>query len=66
MPELPLSVITVTHNHASYIGRCLDALVPEVSRIGGEVIVVDNRSDDDSAAIARQYPTVNLRINTQI
>jgi N-acetylglucosaminyl-diphospho-decaprenol L-rhamnosyltransferase len=46
-----LSVITVTHNHTNYIGRCLDALVSEVSRIGGEVIVVDNRSDDESAAI---------------
>jgi N-acetylglucosaminyl-diphospho-decaprenol L-rhamnosyltransferase len=42
MNSLPLSTITVTHNHASYIGRCLDALVPEVNRIGGEVIVVDN------------------------
>lgn len=60
---ISVSVITVTHNHASYIGRCLDALVPEVERVGGEVIVVDNRSDDDSAAIARQYPSVKLHIN---
>jgi N-acetylglucosaminyl-diphospho-decaprenol L-rhamnosyltransferase len=65
MNSLPLSTITVTHNHANYIGRCLDALVPEVSRIGGEVIVVDNRSDDESAAIAQQYPSVKLHINTK-
>lgn len=39
--------------------------MPEVTQLGGEVIVVDNRSDDDSAAIARQYPTVNLHINAQ-
>jgi N-acetylglucosaminyl-diphospho-decaprenol L-rhamnosyltransferase len=64
MNSLPLSTITVTHNHASYIGRCLDALVSEVSRIGGEVIVVDNRSEDESAAIARQHPTVQLHVNT--
>jgi N-acetylglucosaminyl-diphospho-decaprenol L-rhamnosyltransferase len=64
MNSLPLSTITVTHNHANYIGRCLDALVPEVSRIGGEVIVVDNRSDDESAAISRQHPTVQLHVNT--
>jgi glycosyltransferase involved in cell wall biosynthesis len=51
MTFLPLSTITVTHNHANYIGRCRDALVSEVSRIGGEVIVVDNRSEDESAAI---------------
>ncbi len=64
MNSFPLSIITVTHNHANYIGRCLDALVPEVNRIGGEVIVVDNRSDDESAAIARQHPTVQLHVNT--
>jgi N-acetylglucosaminyl-diphospho-decaprenol L-rhamnosyltransferase len=52
MNSLPLSTITVTHNHDQYIGRCLDALVPEVKRLGGEVIVVDNRSDDKSAAIS--------------
>jgi N-acetylglucosaminyl-diphospho-decaprenol L-rhamnosyltransferase len=63
MNSLPLSIITVTHNHGNYIGRCLDALVPEVSRLGGEVIVVDNASDDDSAAIAQQHPSVQLHIN---
>jgi glycosyltransferase involved in cell wall biosynthesis len=57
MNSLLLSTITVTHNHASYLGCCLDALVPEVSRISGEVIVVDNRSDDESAAIALTFIT---------
>jgi len=57
-----LSVITVTHNHAPYIGRCLAALVPQVAQLGGEVIVIDNRSDDASAAIAQAYP-VQLHIN---
>jgi glycosyltransferase involved in cell wall biosynthesis len=56
-PILSLSVIVVTHNHAQYIERCLAALVPEVNRICGEVIVVDNRSDDESAAIALTFIT---------
>jgi len=60
-----LSVIVVTHNHGAYIGPCLNALVPEIDRIGGEIIVIDNRSDDESAAIARSYPQVNLHINKQ-
>jgi N-acetylglucosaminyl-diphospho-decaprenol L-rhamnosyltransferase len=42
MDSLPLSVITVTHNHANYIGCYLDALVPEIERLGDEVIVVGN------------------------
>jgi N-acetylglucosaminyl-diphospho-decaprenol L-rhamnosyltransferase len=65
MQLIPLTTITVTHNHASYIGQCLDALVPEVEQLGGEVIVVDNRSDDDSAAIAQQHPSVKLHINNE-
>lgn len=56
MTFLPLSIIIVNHNHTSYIGRCLDVLVPEVKQIGGEVIVVDNRSDDESTEIAQPPP----------
>lgn len=65
MSQIPLSVISVTHNHSTYIGRCLDALVPEVSRIGGEVIVVDNCSDDKSAKIAKKYPNIAVYINSE-
>lgn len=65
MNDLLISVITVTHNHAKYIDRCLSSLVPEVKRIGGEIIVIDNLSDDHSAVIARKYPEVNLYINPE-
>ena len=60
-----LSVITVTHNHAEFIGRCLTTLVPEVEAIGGEVIAIDNLSDDESAKIIRQFPTVKLVVNSE-
>lgn len=62
---IALSVITVTHNHGAYIGRCLAALVPEVAAIGGEIIAVDNRSDDDSADIIGQFPTVKRIVNSE-
>jgi N-acetylglucosaminyl-diphospho-decaprenol L-rhamnosyltransferase len=61
---IPLSVITVTHNHAHFIEPCLQALVPETNKIGGEIIVIDNHSDDRSAEIARQYPSVNVVVNS--
>lgn len=61
--SITLSVIIVTHNHAPFIGRCLAAVVPEVERLGGEVLLIDNRSNDDSAAIAQTYPSVQLLIN---
>ncbi len=62
----PLSVIVVTHNHAAYLSRCLEALIPEVEQLGGEVIVVDNRSDDASASIACHYPEVRLHVNQEL
>ncbi|MBE7555406.1 MAG: glycosyltransferase family 2 protein [Anaerolineales bacterium] len=63
MPTKTLSAIVVTHNHAHFLARCLDSLVPEVMRLGGEIIVVDNCSDDASAAIARRYPEIYLHVN---
>ncbi|WP_013325277.1 glycosyltransferase family 2 protein [Gloeothece verrucosa] len=62
---LPISVITVTHNHAPYIARCLDALLPEVKQVGGEIILIDNRSDDESYQIASAYPDVQLYLNPE-
>lgn len=63
--SLPISVIVVTHNHAAYLPRCLDSLLPEVERLGGELIVIDNRSDDSSVAVIRRYAGVRLYVNQE-
>jgi GT2 family glycosyltransferase len=60
-----LSVIVITHNHADFLERCLDSLIPEVTRLGGEVIVIDNGSDDASTAIAGRYQEVQLHVNQE-
>src|ERR687885_701371 len=65
MSSIPISVITVTHNHEAFIGKCLKALVPAVKQLHGEVILIDNRSDDRSAEIARQFPEVRLFVNSK-
>jgi len=52
---LPLSVITVTHNHGTYIQRALEAVIPQIELLGGEIIVIDNCSADDSAAISQRF-----------
>jgi hypothetical protein len=62
---LPLSVITVTHNHATYIERCLESLIPEIQKIGAEAIVIDNCSDDKSVEIVAKYPQIKLYVNQQ-
>jgi GT2 family glycosyltransferase len=51
-----VSALVVTHNSAGTLGQCLGALVGS----GVEVVVVDNASSDDSAAIAASVPGVTL------
>ena len=63
MSQVLLSVVIVTHNHEQYIEKCIESLIPEVKQVNGEIIVVDNLSDDDSAAIAQKYPSVKVLIN---
>jgi len=48
---IQLSVVVITYNEASNIGRCLES----VRGLADEMIVVDAHSTDETAAIARQY-----------
>jgi N-acetylglucosaminyl-diphospho-decaprenol L-rhamnosyltransferase len=58
----PLSVIIVSWNTRDLLAACLDALAaPGGMPDGGEVVVVDNASTDDSVAHLRaRYPWVHL------
>lgn len=50
-----LSVIIPAHNGAATIGAQLDALAAQTYEGGWELIVVDNRSTDGTAALVAQY-----------
>jgi hypothetical protein len=65
MSQLAISVIIVTHNHEQYIDRCLKSLIPEVTKLEGEILLIDNKSSDRSALIVSTYPEVKLFINSQ-
>ena len=47
-----ISVVIPVFNDAQLLGRCLDALAAQ-TRPADEIVVVDNGSTDDSAAVAR-------------
>jgi GT2 family glycosyltransferase len=51
-----VAALVVTHNSAGTLRRCLGA----VAGTGVEVIVVDNASSDDGAAIAESFPGVTV------
>ena len=56
-----LSIIIVTHNAAAYIDRCLASVRAASRDIPTHVIVIDNRSDDDTVArIRHHHPDVHL------
>lgn len=52
----PVTVVVLAYNSAAYIGTCLDELA-RTRGVDTEVIVVDNASSDESAAIARAHET---------
>lgn len=58
-----ISIIIVTYNTADLLAPCLNSVMPR-SDLGLEVIVVDNASQDDSAAmVSRDFPWVKLIAN---
>jgi hypothetical protein len=61
-----ISVIVVTHNSCGPIGDCLRSIPAASARYSREVIVVDNRSADETVAIVRQLrPDAKVIENTK-
>ena len=56
---MDISVVIVTYNSAGQIETCLASLVAQAG-VAYEVIVVDNASQDDSLARARQFSQVRV------
>lgn len=62
MTESPrVTVIVPFFNRQPYLAACIEALLAQ-DDVGGrvEIIMVDNRSTDDSASVVRRYPGVTL------
>jgi len=55
---MDLSIVIVSYRTPKYLRRCLQTLDAHVSSVSREVLVVDNDSGDESAAIARSFPGV--------
>lgn len=59
--DIIVSAIVVTYNSEENIVDCLNALKEETSTIGGEVLVVDNHSDDNTVEIIKsRYPELKI------
>ena len=69
-PDMPndstcdVTLCIVNTNNRELLRRCLETIVQTVHRVRYEVIVVDNASDDGSAAmVAATHPHVRLLVN---
>ncbi len=56
---LTFSVIVCAHNEARYLAPCLHSLLAQ-SRQPDEILVINNASTDDTAAVARAIPGVRV------
>src|SRR5258706_12901411 len=59
-----ISFIVPAHNEEAWVGRCVSAIRNGVESLGEphEIIVVDDGSSDDTAAIARQQGAQVVRV----
>src|SRR5437763_7134306 len=58
------SIVIPVHGRAGLTRQCIDAILAEPPRAGFEVIVVDDASPDDTAAVLRSYGAA-IRIVTR-
>lgn len=54
-----VAVVVPTFNHARWLGAALDSVLAQ-SRAADEIVVVDDGSTDDPAAVVAGYPDVRL------
>jgi N-acetylglucosaminyl-diphospho-decaprenol L-rhamnosyltransferase len=57
--QVLLSVVIVNYRTPKLVTECLASLLPEVNEIDARVVVVDNRSDDNSPEFIRAWLTPN-------
>src|SRR5581483_3716507 len=57
---MKLSVVVPAYNEEKYIGRCLESIIEEAGHDVFEIIVVDNASTDNTAAVAKKYKGVRV------
>jgi GT2 family glycosyltransferase len=61
-----MSIIIVNWNTRDLLLQCLRSIMSQVAQYSGEIIVVDNASEDDSVdAVRREFPNVVLIVNQQ-
>jgi len=63
---MEISIIIVSWNTKEYLERCLASIYSSENNVEFEIIVVDNNSTDDSAAMVKtEFPDVKVVVNSE-
>lgn len=66
MPQQPsVTIVIPAYNEERYIGKCLASCIGQTSA-PDEIIVVNNKSTDNTASIVRRYQAENPHIDIQL
>ena len=64
MHEPEVAFVVLCYNLGRYVGECVDSILGQEGTGDFEVVVVDDASSDDSAAVLRRYTDPRVRVIT--
>jgi glycosyltransferase involved in cell wall biosynthesis len=59
---MKVSIIIPVYNAEKYLKECLDSVVVSLGEIPGEILAINNDSDDDSLAILEDYAKKHQKV----
>ncbi|MCH7954845.1 MAG: glycosyltransferase family 2 protein [Candidatus Marinimicrobia bacterium] len=63
---MDLSVVIITYNSSKYISECLRSVVLELGNRDAELVLIDNKSDDNTLEIIRKFSESELPENISV
>lgn len=52
---MKISIIIPVYNAEKYLKRCLNSVIESLNKIEGEILIIDNKSTDNSLALMKEY-----------
>lgn len=66
MKEPEVTFVVLCYNLGRFVGECIDSILGQEGTQDFEVVVVDDASSDDSAAVLKRYTDPRVRIVTHV
>ena len=57
-----ISVVLLAHNYGKYLSDCLNSIINNNLSLIGEIIIINDKSTDNTKEIVEKYMLVNSKI----